>query len=466
MISCSSSFDFLPLEEPPRYSIVQGSFFRIRDPNATLYPSRCYAIPDVPAIRTSFGGNSSTNTHPIRFIGVNSASFDENDPPTVLRRGSTEMCNDEATSRRRSSVVMESAETKRNDEILRRLDDDDDDDDLLSGRRSISGRRQDVDMIPTCKLRNYMKRQKEIQEVNERYAEMCAKWSAERNTRENMDLMEIEESYPLDEESSIFSQSILSGTIDDVVQRNNVFNRRLSGLSDSDSVSTSFDTDHLCSPRLSKADIEFDEPVMEESPKHVFTFDLDEVIHSRVDSLRQSLAELPEEDVMYGVMTRINGIMSDQERVLHLFNYVESNYTQLQMIDDLQGEVNAAENACNSYQIQEYLLMNSSNMIDLGDKLFEYISIYAYFAGWKASYSDRRDLLLKFFFRNEYFFLKVSFSNGELFQVKKSIESITNDTVLSMLRSMRVVQNIRSEYRCFEFYSMFPSVHFEFGLDL
>ena len=133
------------------------------------------------------------------------------------------MCNDEATSRRRSSVVMESAETKRNDEILRRLDDDDDDDDLLSGRRSISGRRQHMYMIPTwfiftltltnSKLRNYMKRQKEIQEVNERYAEMCAKWSAERNTRENMDLMEIEESYPLDEESSIFSQSILSGTI-------------------------------------------------------------------------------------------------------------------------------------------------------------------------------------------------------------------------------------------------------------
>ena len=91
MISCSSSFDFLPLEEPPRYSIVQGSFFRIRDPNTTLYPSRCYAIPDVPAIRTSFGGNNITNTHPIRFIGVNSASFDENDPPTVLRRGSTEV---------------------------------------------------------------------------------------------------------------------------------------------------------------------------------------------------------------------------------------------------------------------------------------------------------------------------------------------------------------------------------------
>ena len=134
------------------------------------------------------------------------------------------MCNDEATSRRRSSIVMESAETKRNDEILSRLDDDDDDDDdLLSGRRSISGRRQDMDMIPTwfvfilelmnSKLRSYMKRQKEIQEVNERYAEMCAKWSAERNTRENMDLMELEESYPLDEESSIFGQSILSGTI-------------------------------------------------------------------------------------------------------------------------------------------------------------------------------------------------------------------------------------------------------------
>lgn len=29
------------------------------------------------------------------------------------------------------------------------------------------------------------------------------------------------------------------------------------------------------------------------------------------------------------------------------------------MIDDLQGEVNVAENACNSYQIQEYLVVVS-----------------------------------------------------------------------------------------------------------
>lgn len=62
-----------------------------------------------------------------------------------------------------------------------------------------------------------MRRQKELQEVNERYAEMCAQWNAERQLQTQLSNpdpnMELEEVYQPDEESSLVSQSILSGTI-------------------------------------------------------------------------------------------------------------------------------------------------------------------------------------------------------------------------------------------------------------
>lgn len=41
---------------------------------------------------------------------------------------------------------------------------------------------------------------------------------------------------------------------------------------------------------------------------------------------------------------------------------MESNYSQLQEIDDLQGELNVAENCFNRYQIQEYLVGMEGNV--------------------------------------------------------------------------------------------------------
>lgn len=73
---------------PPRFSISQGSFFRTRDPNKELYPSHCYANPDVPALHLS---PYNCRSNPIQFIGVNIASFDENDPSTALHRLSPEV---------------------------------------------------------------------------------------------------------------------------------------------------------------------------------------------------------------------------------------------------------------------------------------------------------------------------------------------------------------------------------------
>ena len=68
-----------------------------------------------------------------------------------------------------------------------------------------------------------MRRQKELQEVNERYAEICAQWNAEQQLRTQPSDpdpgMELEEVFQPDEESSLVSQSILSGTIGDCSSR-------------------------------------------------------------------------------------------------------------------------------------------------------------------------------------------------------------------------------------------------------
>lgn len=53
--------------------------------------------------------------------------------------------------------------------------------------------------------------------MNERYAEICAQWNAEQQLRTQPSDpdpgMELEEVFQPDEESSLVSQSILSGTI-------------------------------------------------------------------------------------------------------------------------------------------------------------------------------------------------------------------------------------------------------------
>lgn len=106
-----------------------------------------------------------------------------------------------------------------------------------------------------------------------------------------------------------------------MVQRNNLHNRRLSGMvnsnpaSDSDS---SFSAGGLCSPRLSKVEMD-EEETMPSAPKHVFTFDSKDVCQSALESFRCSLSELPSREAMDGVVSRVQSMIGDRDRVLQLF---------------------------------------------------------------------------------------------------------------------------------------------------
>ena len=141
-------------------------------------------------------------------------------------------------------------------------------------------------------------------------------------------------------------------------------------------------------------------------------------------------------------------------------------------IDDLQLLFNQVEDAYDSLLIQEYLLKKDRNYESLAGKLQEFIFFYSHLLGWEAAYSDRKDLFLKFFFGDEYFFMKISLANGQIFLVKKNHDSITNENVLSMLYKLHIFQNIRSEYHCFEIYEMLRNVslffafHFQVSIDL
>lgn len=106
-----------------------------------------------------------------------------------------------------------------------------------------------------------------------------------------------------------------------MVQRNNLHNRRLSGILDANSASdseSSFSAEALCSPRLSKVDMD-EEQVVTAAPRHVFTFDSEEVCQSKLESFRCSLSELPSQEAMNGVVHRLQSVMGDRERVLQLF---------------------------------------------------------------------------------------------------------------------------------------------------
>lgn len=106
-----------------------------------------------------------------------------------------------------------------------------------------------------------------------------------------------------------------------MVQRNNLHNRRLSGIADSNSASdseSSFSAEALCSPRLSKVEMD-EEQVVTTTRKHVFTFDSEEVCRSKLESFRCSLSELPSAEAMSGVVNRLQSVMGDRDRVLQLF---------------------------------------------------------------------------------------------------------------------------------------------------
>ena len=150
--------------------------------------------------------------------------------------------------KRRSSIIfMESEETKRNDEILSRLDDDDDDDDDISSTRdsvNMTQRNSPEDIyrsIPCGRLRNYLKREQELKEVNAKYYAMIAQIRAEREAEQRDTKVPEEnmvEEIPISPEPESQRDSVIPGEIgegmkrerflDTLVQQNNLFNSRLS----------------------------------------------------------------------------------------------------------------------------------------------------------------------------------------------------------------------------------------------
>ena len=66
---------------------------------------------------------------------------------------------------------------------------------------------------------------------------------------------------------------------------------------------------------------------------------------------------------------------------------------------------------------------------------------------------------MKYYFADGYVFLRAVFSNGVVIRVKKQMEGIQDELVLSMLSQLRVLKSIKSEYRYYEFYEMIQNVH-------
>ena len=147
--------------------------------------------------------------------------------------------------KRRSSIIFtESEETKRNDEILSRLDDDDEEDMTSRDSVALSRNNSPEDMyqgIPCSRLRNYLKREEELREVNAKYYAMVSQLRAEREAEQREARIpedDMVEETPNSPESDSQRDSVVPGEIgermleesllDNLVQQNNLFNSRLS----------------------------------------------------------------------------------------------------------------------------------------------------------------------------------------------------------------------------------------------
>ena len=91
--------------------------------------------------------------------------------------------------------------------------------------------------------------------------------------------------------------------------------------------------------------------------------------------------------------------------------------------------------------------------------LLDAIHFWGSLMGWEVTYSDKRDLFMKYYFAEGYVFLRAVFSNGVVIRVKTQMEGIQDELVLSMLSQLRVLKSIKSEYRYYEFYEMIQNVH-------
>lgn len=102
----------------------------------------------------------------------------------------------------------------------------------------------------------------------------------------------------------------------------------------------------------------------------------------------------------------------------------------------------------------------------LSIKLMEAVHFLGEMMGWEVTYSDKRDLFMKFYFNQGYFFIRAIFANGLIIQVKRQEEGITDELVLNMLYQLRVAQSVLSEYQYYDFFEMIQNVRSEWGGDL
>ena len=73
---------------PPRYSVTQGDFFRVRDRSKEVPSSYCFAVPSTPCICFS---PPPVTSNPITFVGVDVIQFNQSDPCTVFLSQSEEV---------------------------------------------------------------------------------------------------------------------------------------------------------------------------------------------------------------------------------------------------------------------------------------------------------------------------------------------------------------------------------------
>ena len=63
-------------------------------------------------------------------------------------------------------------------------------------------------------------------------------------------------------------------------------------------------------------------------------------------------------------------------------------------------------------------------MQPLAVELLDAIHFWGSLMGWEVTYSDKRDLFMKYFFAEGYIFLRAVFSNGVVIRVRKQMVGI------------------------------------------
>ena len=509
---------------PPRYSIAQPPFSRVRVGGSRLYPSACYAVPSVPCITSS---KASFKSNPIVFDAVDIVEFNESDPSTQLLVHSSTTCNDNELKRRRSSiVVMESEETKRNDEILSRLDDDEDEDEELpTSRVSLSGRkyrRDDYLSIPCSSLRTFLKKENELKEVNARYHKMMEKLKAEKANHASSSPSPSMQEEEMECVSPELRDSVIPGEIDSLVEENNLRNSRL--FAGSDISDTPFNPENLLSPRLSHVETPPPDmtdasdltPLMESSSNQeyvsmeleqapttnsttenmsdfdqlsnsvsqsnsidppnsgnssnrrdsvprVFTFDDASVVATQlIDTLREKLTHLPSIETVQTVAAMANQLVESEAIYQPLYEeYCRMNEND-EEIDDLQADFNEVEMRLNDAALKISLITQDGfDLEEEAESVTQSIRFFAAFVKATVVFSPQSDLALYYRFGDDYVFVRVIYSNGILLRVKGN-EHVEDSELKALMYTMGVAKRIRNkQYQCTKLYEFLLDFSFD-----